>query len=79
MSDAPHEVSVADVLSYDGQENAVPHAHPELFGYHMTPLLEFFGTRICGFIDVSSCRTYTVARAAGRVGRSCSIGNNCPA
>ncbi|WHA41653.1 site-specific integrase [Agrobacterium larrymoorei] len=64
----PREVSVADVLNYYGQEKAVRHAHPELVGYHMTPLLKFFGSRMCDFIDASSCRAYTAARVAGMVG-----------
>ncbi len=64
----PHEVSIADVLAYYATEKAVNHAHPELVGYHMTSLLEFFGERTCNWLDASTCRQYVAARAAGRIG-----------
>lgn len=65
----PHEVAVADVLAYYGAEKAVTHAHPELVGYHMTPLLEFFGNRMCDWLDASACRQYVAGRASGKIGR----------
>lgn len=63
-----YQVSIADVLAYYAREKAVNHAHPELVGYHMTPLLEFFNERTCNWLDASTCRQYVAARAAGKIG-----------
>ncbi|TBB67717.1 site-specific integrase [Rhizobium ruizarguesonis] len=45
-------------------------AHPELVGFHMIPLLEFFGVpKKCSFVDGTSCRQYVADRVAGKIGR----------
>lgn len=65
----PAEVKVADVLIYYGEEHVPSLAHPELVGYHMGPLIEFFGDKMCSYIEPQSCRTYRRGRVAGKIGR----------
>lgn len=65
----PQKVSVASVLNFYGREKAVNHAHPELVGYHMTPLLEFTDGRMCDWLDASTCRQYVAGRMAGTIGK----------
>jgi integrase len=66
----PAEVAVADVLAYYGANRAPKLAHPELVGYHMTPLLKHFGAMTCWDVNAETCRTYTERRAAGELGRA---------
>jgi hypothetical protein len=40
-------VIVADVLAHYGTVKAPELAHPELVGYHLTPLLKHFGSLTC--------------------------------
>lgn len=66
----PNEVAIADVLLFYGTERAPQMAHPELVGFHIMHLLEFFGAPAkCSFIDGTSCRAYVAARATGRIGK----------
>ncbi|WP_261334984.1 site-specific integrase [Rhizobium leguminosarum] len=69
-SGGPDEVVVADVLLFYATEKAPTMAHPELVGFHMIPLLEFFGApKKCSFVDGTSCRQYVKDRAAGKIGK----------
>jgi integrase len=65
----PDQVMIADVLNLYGKERAPNFAHPELVGFHMTPLLSFFEGKTCGFIDDGSCQAYVRARENGLDGR----------
>jgi integrase len=65
----PSEVPIADVLAYYGTNRAPELAHPELVGYHLTPLLKQFGHLTCWEINAESCRAYVQRRAAGELGR----------
>lgn len=65
----PHEVTIADVLAFYGQHRAPDLAHPELVGFHIAHLLEFFGSKMCSFVDGTACRAYRDARVKGRIGR----------
>jgi integrase len=65
----PSEVAVADVLAFYGKEKAPTNAHPELVGYHFTPLLKHFGSSTCWEISGESCRSYAKRRMAGELGR----------
>ncbi|MGZ2421222.1 tyrosine-type recombinase/integrase [Rhizobium laguerreae] len=66
----PHEVMVADVLLFYATERAPQMAHPELVGFHIVHLLEFFGApKTCSFVDGSSCRQYVAERVAGKIGK----------
>ncbi|WP_105421872.1 integrase [Neorhizobium sp. T25_27] len=65
----PGEVAVADVLAFYGEQRAPELAHPELVGWHIGTLLEFFGDKMCSFIDGTSCRGYVAARTSGRIGK----------
>jgi len=65
----PTEVGVADVLAFYGTEKAPTLVHPELVGYHLTPLLKHFGTSTCWQVDGDSCRSYAKRRLAGELGR----------
>jgi integrase len=44
-------------------------AHPELVGYHLKPLIEFFRKMSCDEISGSSCGAYVATRASGKLGR----------
>ncbi|MGR9311366.1 tyrosine-type recombinase/integrase [Rhizobium leguminosarum] len=65
----PETVAVADALIYYVQEHAETTAHPELIGYHMLPLNEFFGGKMVSDVDAKACRDYRKLRQAGEVGR----------
>ncbi|MHC3127807.1 integrase [Brevundimonas sp. GN22] len=65
----PAHIPVADVLSLYVEEVAPSHAHPELVGYHVPPLLDFWGDHMCWDITASTCTGYTRARMAGLNGR----------
>jgi integrase len=52
-----------------GTEYAPTLAHPELVGYHLTPLLKHFGTSTCWQVDAAACRSYVEARMTGKIGR----------
>ncbi len=65
----PAEVMVHDVLALYGTERARDLAHPELVGFHMGPLLQFFGDMTCTEIGGTTCRAYTAAREAGTIGK----------
>jgi integrase len=69
LSGHPAEVAVADVLAFYGKEAAPKLDHPELVGYHMTPLLKHFGAMTCWQVDGDACRTYARRRMAGELGR----------
>ena len=66
----PAEVTVADVLAYYGTNRAPELAHPELVGYHLTPLLKHFGLSNCWEVNAESCKAYVERRLAGKLGRS---------
>ena len=66
---SPAEVAVADVLAFYGEHRAPELTHPELVGYHLMPLLDFFGDKLCAFIDASSCRAYWRGRMEGKIGK----------
>src|SRR5687768_9652600 len=70
----PTNVPVADVLSYYANNRGPELAHPELVGFHMTPLLDFFGEKPCDWISGSTCRDYVRDRKAGRLGRKVKSG-----
>ncbi|CAN7143598.1 tyrosine-type recombinase/integrase [Rhizobium sp. LjRoot254] len=57
------------MLLYYVEEKAPETTHPELIGYHMLPLNQFFGSMMCSEIDGKACRDYVKGREAGRVGR----------
>ncbi len=65
----PGEVAIADVLAFYGLHRAPELAHPELVGWHIATLLEYFGDKMCSFIDGTSCRAYVAARTEGKVGK----------
>jgi len=66
----PHEVIIADVLLFYATERAPQMAHPELVGFHIVHLLEFFGApKTCAFVDGTSCRQYVADRVAGKIGK----------
>lgn len=60
---------MADVLAFYGTEKAPTLVHPELVGYHLTPLLKHFGSSTCWQVDGDSCRSYAKRRMAGELGR----------
>jgi integrase len=60
---------IADVLLFYSAERAPKMAHPELVGFHVVHLLDFFGAQNCAFVDGTSCRAYVAARVAGKVGK----------
>jgi hypothetical protein len=67
----PAEVAVADVLAFYGAEKAPTLVHPELVGYHLTPLLKHFGNSTCWQVDGDSTADQaiiaeSVATGAGR-------------
>lgn len=57
------------MLAHYAEEHVPDLAHPELVGYHMVPLLEYFGEKTCDFIDRAACRGYWRGRMAGKIGR----------
>jgi integrase len=65
----PADVMIVEVLSLYGSERAPHLAHPELVGYHLKPLVEFFGDMTCNDISGSSCGAYVAARTSGKLGR----------
>ena len=65
----PWEVMVADVLGHYGEQKAPHMAHPELVGFHMVPLLQFFGEMTCWDIGAETCNNYVERRTAGELGR----------
>jgi hypothetical protein len=70
----PARVLIADVLNFYASERAPELAHPELVGYHLIPLLDFFGEKPCDWISSSTCRDYAKARMAGKLGRTVTSG-----
>ncbi|WP_245365659.1 site-specific integrase [Rhizobium sp. N4311] len=56
-------------MLYYVQEHAETTAHPELIGYHMMPLNEFFGGKMVSEVDKKACRDYRKLRQAGELGR----------
>jgi integrase len=70
LSGHPAEVALADVLAFYGAEKAPTLVHPELVGYHLTPLLKHFGNFTCWQVDGDSCRSYAKRRMAGDLGRA---------
>jgi integrase len=73
-SGEPASISIADILNFYASERATELAHPELVGYHLTPLLDFFGDKACDWISGSTCRDYVKARTAGKLGRQVATG-----
>jgi hypothetical protein len=70
----PASVLIADVLNYYALERGPELAHPELVGYHMIPLLDFFGEKACDWISGTTCRDYVKVRMAGKLGRKVTSG-----
>ena len=70
----PTSVPVADVLNYYASQRGPELAHPELVGFHMTPLLNHFGEKPCEWISGATCRDYVRNRIAGRLGRKVTSG-----
>ncbi|WP_229175802.1 site-specific integrase [Bradyrhizobium ivorense] len=62
------------MLAFYGKEKAPSLDHPELVGYHMTPLLKFFGAMTCWDISGEACRSYAAKRMAGELGRAVKSG-----
>jgi integrase len=65
----PVEVMICDVLSLYGSERAPNLAHPELVGFHLRPLVGFFGDMTCNDITGTACNAYVEARTEDRLGR----------
>lgn len=65
----PSEVAIADILSHYAEQRAPELVAPQNVGYHMTPLLAFFGEKTCDFIDKASCASYRRGRMSGKIGR----------
>lgn len=61
----PSHVPVADVIAIYAKEIAPGHAHPELAGFHIPPLIDHFGSLSCWDVNEGSCRAYVAARMAG--------------
>lgn len=70
----PAKILIADVLNLYATERGPELAHPELVGYHMIPLLDFFGERSCDWISGSTCREYVRTRTLGKLGRKVTNG-----
>jgi integrase len=64
----PAKIPLADVLTLYAEEVAPGHAHPELVGYHLPPLIEHFNGS-CWDVTQSTCRAYVRAREKGLGGR----------
>ena len=58
---------VADVLALYGAEHATKLAHPELVGFHVKPLIEYWGEKTCDEISGETCREYVEKRTAGKI------------
>jgi integrase len=65
----PAYVTVVSVLLLYLSERAPHLAHPELVGFHLQPLAQFFGDMTCEDISGTSCGAYVAARASGNLGR----------
>jgi len=65
---------VADVLALYGKHYAPTLEHPELVGYHLTPLLKHFGSMTCWEVNVETCSSYAARRMAGEIGRAVKSG-----
>jgi integrase len=74
LSGHPSEIAVADVLAFYGKHYAPSLEHPELVGYHLTPLLKHFGGMSCWDVNGETCRSYATRRMAGEVGRAVKSG-----
>ena len=70
----PSEIAVADVLALYGKHYAPTLEHPELVGYHLTPLLKHFGSMTCWEVNVETCSSYAARRMAGEIGRAVKSG-----
>jgi integrase len=70
----PAEVMVADVLSLYGSQRAPKLVHPELVGFHLKPLVEFWGDKTCDDINGGTCAEYVEKRTSGKIGRSVKSG-----
>jgi integrase len=70
----PTFVPIADVLNYYANNRGPELAHPELVGFHMTPLLHYFGEKPCDWISGVTCREYVKDRMGGRLGRKVTSG-----
>lgn len=68
----PSAVLVADVLNFYAQVHAPTTAHPDLIGYHLVPLILFFGSMTVGDVGGDECRGYVAARTIGKIGRKVS-------
>jgi integrase len=65
---------VADVLALYGSEHAPKLAHPELVGFHLKPLVEFWGDKTCHEISGGTCAEYVEKRTSGKIGRAVKSG-----
>jgi integrase len=70
----PAEVMVADVLALYGSEKAPALSHPELVGWHLKPLVEFWGDMTCDEIRGATCTEYVEKRTSGLIGRAVKSG-----
>jgi integrase len=70
----PTTVLVDDVIIYYSTERAPHTKAPELFAYHVPPLLAHFGGRMCSWVVGQTCREYVKRRTAGELGRVVSVG-----
>jgi len=62
------QISIPEVLTMYAQGFAVNHAAPELVGYHMGPLLDFWGEKSLADVKGATCRSYVEWRTR-QVGR----------
>ncbi|MFB9952457.1 tyrosine-type recombinase/integrase [Rhizobium puerariae] len=56
-------------MLYYVEEHAPTTTHPELIGFHMLPLNQFFGDKVVAQVDPKACRDYVKQRQSGEVGR----------
>lgn len=62
----PARIEVADVLRHYANTVAPNHACPELVGYHMGPLIGFWGRKKLAQVRGASCREYAAWRTGGK-------------
>ncbi len=60
----PSELTVSEILMMYAKTRAPNHAAPQLVGYHLGPLLDFWGEKLVGQIKGQSCRDYVKWRVS---------------
>lgn len=64
----PRRIPIPEVMAMYARDFAIHHAHPELVGYHMGPLLDYWGAKSLGDVKGATCREYVAWRTA-QIGR----------